>query len=240
MWVYANVNAVENQEGVNPRRINYWRLWLFDTGLVSAGILFFLATQYGTCEFFGQACAMALLPLIPVIVLVGGAGSTVFALTKVWIEKRALPGPAAQVLLIGPALVITLSLVLLGAFKSPGHRLAYICLGNAPEAASQVQIAGYSTFLRSEWLAVFQVDQDHFQAFVAGAKLAPGSALEFNRMLERSTHNGTRLFQSLPPMNNSLCFQRVFKESEEHQRGGVYAVFDPATSTAVVFREYHD
>jgi hypothetical protein len=41
-------------------------------------------------------------------------------------------------------------------------------------------------------------------------------------------------------MNNALCFQRVFKESEEHQRGGVYAVFDPATSTAAVFREYHD
>ena len=81
--MYANVNAVENQEGVNPRRINYWRLWLFDTVLVSAGVLFFLATQYGTYEFFGKACAMALLPFIPVIVLVGGAGSTIFALTKV-------------------------------------------------------------------------------------------------------------------------------------------------------------
>jgi hypothetical protein len=41
-------------------------------------------------------------------------------------------------------------------------------------------------------------------------------------------------------MNHVLCFQRVFKESEEHQRGGVYAVFDPASATAAVFREYHD
>jgi hypothetical protein len=224
----------------NPRRINYWRLWLFDTVLVSAGILFFLALQYGTYEFFGKACAMALLPLIPVLVLVGGAGSTVFALTKVLIEKRGLKKPAALVLLVGPALVVTLALGLLGAFKSPAHRLAYICLGNAPASASQVQIAGYSTFLRTEWLAVFHVDQKNFQAFVAGAKLAPGSAFEFNRMLEHSAHKGTRLFQSLPALNNALCFQRVFKESAEHQRGGVYAVFDPATSTAVVFREYHD
>lgn len=67
----ADVNATENQEGVNPRQINYWRLWLFDALLVSAGVLFFLATQYGTCEFFGTACAMALLPFIPVMVLVG-------------------------------------------------------------------------------------------------------------------------------------------------------------------------
>jgi hypothetical protein len=240
MWVYANVNAVENQTGANLRPIIYWQLWLFDTVLVSAGILFFLALQYGTYEFFGKACAMALLPFIPVIVLVGGAGSTVFALTKVWIEKRSLQRPLALALLAGPALVVTLALVLLGAGKSPGHRLGYICLGNAPASASHVQVTGYSTFLRSEWLAVFNVDQNRFQAFVTGAKLEPGSALEFNRMLERSAHKGTRLFQSLPPMNTPLCFQRVFKESEEHQRGGVYAVFDPATSTAVVFREYHD
>ena len=48
----GDVNAVENQAGVDPRRVNYWRLWLFDSVLVSAGILFFLATQYGTYEFF--------------------------------------------------------------------------------------------------------------------------------------------------------------------------------------------
>jgi hypothetical protein len=111
----ADVNEISNQAGANPRRINYWRLWLFDTVLVSAGILFFLALQYGTYEFFGKACVMALLPLIPVMVLVGGAGSTVFALTKVWIEKRALPWPTALALLVGPALVVTLLLVLLGA-----------------------------------------------------------------------------------------------------------------------------
>ena len=230
----------ENNEGVNLRRINYWQLWLFDTVLVSAGLLFFLATQYGTYEFFGKACAMALLPLIPVMVLVGGAGSTVFALTKVWIEKRSLLRPTALALLVGPALGVTLLLLLLGAFKSPGPRLANLCLGNAPASASQVQVAGYSTFLRSEWLAVFHVDQDRFQAFVTGAKLVPADNFEFSRMLERSAHKGTRLFRSLPPLNHSLCFKRVFKEAEEHQRGGVYAVFDPATSTAAVFREYHD
>ena len=230
----------ENKEGVNPRRINYWRLWLFDTAQVSAGLLFFLATQYGTYEFFGKACAMALLPLIPVLVLVGGGGSTVFALTKVLIEKRSLKRLPALALLVGPALVVTLLLGLLGANKSPAHRLAFICLGNAPAAASQVQIAGYSTFLRSEWLAVFNAGQKDFQTMVAGAKLVPADDFEFKQMLERSAHKGTRLFQSLPPMTNSLCFKRVFKESEEHQRGGVYAVFDPATSTATVFREYHD
>jgi len=220
--------------------MDYWWLWVLDTGLVSAGILFFLALQYGTYEFFGRACAMALLPLIPVMVLVGGAGSTIFALTKVLIERRALKKPAALALLAGPALGVTLALVLLGAFKSPAHRLAYICLGNAPALATHVEVAGYSTFLRSEWLAVFKVGQNDFQTMVAGAKLVPADAFEFKQRLKRSAHNGTRLFQNLPPMNHALCFQRVFKESEEHQRGGVYAVFDPATSTAAVFREYHD
>jgi hypothetical protein len=234
------VNEATHPAGVNPHRINYWRLWLFDTGLVSAGILFFLALQYGTYEFFGQACAMALLPLIPVMVLVGGAGSTIFALTKVLIEKRALPRLTALALLAGPALVVTLALGLLGAFNSPAHRLSYICIGNAPASASHVQIAGYSTFLREEWLAVFQVGSKDFQTMVANAKLVPADNFEFRKKLETSALKNCRLRQSLPPLTNSLCFQRIFKESEEHQRGGVYAVFDPATSTAAVFREYHD
>ena len=230
----------ENQDGVNPRRINYWRLWLFDTALVSAGILFFLALQYGTYEFFGRACAMALLPLIPVLVLVGGGGSTIFALTKVLIERRALPRLAALALLVGPALVVTLALVLLGAFKSPSHRLSYICIGNAPASASQVQVTGYSTFLREEWLAVFHVGPKDFQTMVAGAKLVPVDDFEFRKMLEPSALKKSRLYQSLPPLNGALCFKRVFKEGEEHKLGSVYAAFDPATSTAIVLRGYQD
>ena len=229
-----------NNKKRNLPPIAYWRLWLFDSALVCAGMLFCLAVQYGTYEFFGKACAMALLPLIPLVVLVGGASSTVFALTKVWIEKRAISRPVAVLLLVGPALILTLLLGFWGAGKAPSQRLAYLCLGNAPASVSHVQVAGYSTFLRSEWLAVFNVDQNHFQSFVAGAKLEPGLAFAFNRVLACSTHQGTRLLQSLPPMNNCICFQRVFREAEEHLRGGVYAAFDPATSTAVVFREYHD
>ena len=238
----ADVNAVENKTktGANPSRINYWRLWVFDAVLVCAGVLFFLAAQYGTYEFFGRACAMALLPFIPVMVLVGGAGSTVFALTKGWIEKRALKVPVALALLVGPALVVTWFFVQLGAGKLPAHRLGYICLGNVPASAGQVQVAGYSTFLNEEWLAVFKVAPKDFQTMVAGANLAPVDDFEFRKMLEQSSITKSRLYQSLPPLNNALAFRRVFKESEEHQRGSVFAAFDPASATAVVFREYHD
>lgn len=232
--------ATENNAGANPRRINYWQLWLLDTALVSAGILFFLAAQYGTFEFFGKACAMALLPFIPVSVLVGGAGSTIFALTKVWIEKRALSRPTALALLIGPAVVIALALLLLGLIKSPGSRLGYICLGNLPASASHARVAGYSTFLREEWLAAFSVAPADFQTMAGRAKLEPVPSVEFSRRLEQSSLKGTKLFQNLPPTGDLICFKRVFNEPIEHQRGGVYAAFDPATSTAVVFREYHD
>jgi hypothetical protein len=77
-------------------------------------------------------------------------------------------------LLVVPALVVTLALVLLGAAKSPAHRLSYICIGNAPASASQVQIAGYSTFLREEWLAVFKVGSKDFQTMVANPTSATG------------------------------------------------------------------
>jgi hypothetical protein len=234
------VNTIENKSGATLRPLVYWRLWLFDTALVSAGLLFFLATQYGTYEFFGRVCAMALLPLIPVLVLVGGGGSTVFALTKVWIEKRGLKKTVALALLVGPALVVTLALVLLGVFKSPNHRLNYICVGNAPVSASHVQITGYSTFLREEWLAVFNVDGRAFQTFVAQAKLVPADNFEIKTRLEHSSLKDSRLFKKLPASGELRCFKRVFKEAEEHQRGSIYTVFDPATSTAVVFREYHD
>ena len=208
--------------------------------LVSACVLFFLATQYGTYEFFGRACAMALLPFIPIMVLVGGAGSTVFALTKILIEKRSLNSFTALGLLMGPALVVTLSLVLLGAGKSPGHRLAYICLGNAPASASQVRVAGYSTFLHEEWLAAFNVDRDDFQKLVARAKLEPVPDYDFRATLGHSALKETSASQRILRSDQLICFRRVFNEHEEHERGHVYAAFDPATSTAVVFREYQD
>ena len=236
----TDVNDLTNKPNTRLRPMDYWRLWLFDTVLVSAGMLFFLASQYGTREFFGKACAMGLLPLIPALVLVGGGGSTVFALTKVWLEKRSVPRPTALVLLVGPGLVVTALLVVLVAFKSPAHRLAYICLGNAPASARQVQITGYSTFLNEEWLAVFNVDERAFQAMVAGAKLKPVPEYEFNGVLDRSSLTETRMFQHWSRSGQPACFQRTFNESKEHQRGRVYAAFDPATSTAMVFREFHD
>jgi hypothetical protein len=236
----TNVNTVENISYANLRPITYWWLWLFDTVLVSAGFLFYLATNYGTYEFFGRACAMALLPLIPVMVLVGGAGSTVFALTKIWIEKHSLPRRTGVALLVGPALVITLALGLLGAFKSPAHRLAYICIGNAPASVSHVRLAGYSTFLREEWLAVFQAEGKDFQKMVAESKLLPVDEFEFRKTIESSAIKTSRVFQNLPPLTSAIYFQRVFKESEEHQRGRVYAVFNPTTGTALVMRVYRD
>lgn len=203
-------------------------------------MLFFLAAQFGTYEFFGVACLMALLPLIPMLVLVGGAGSTIFALTKVMIEKRALKAPAALALLAGPGLVLTLLLVLLGAGKSPSHRLTYICYGNAPATASHVRVTGYSTFLRAEWLAVFNVGPKDFQTMVAGANLIPVDDFVFRKMLEQSALQKTRLYQNVPQLNDLTCYRRVFNEQEEHKRGSIYAVFDPATATAAVYREYHD
>jgi hypothetical protein len=234
------VNAVGNQDGVNPRPINYWRLWLLNAVLVSAGALYFLAAQFGTYDFFGKACLMALLPLIPVLVLVGGAGSTIFVVTKVMIEKRSLKTPAALALLVGPGLVLTLLLVLLGVGKSPAHRLAYLCYGNVPASASHVRVTGYSTFLRAEWLAVFNVGPKDFQTMVNRANLVPVDDFEFRRMFEQSALKQSRLYQSLPPLNDEFCYKRVFKEGVEHELGSVYAAFDPATSTAIVFRGYQD
>ena len=147
---------------------------------------------------------------------------------------------AALALLVGPALVATLLLVLLGAGKSPGRRLGYICLGNAPAASSQIRVTGYSAFLRGEWMAVFHADQKSFQTFVTRAELVPADDFEFQKALDASKLKTTRLGQSLPPLTNTLCFKRVFKESEEHQRGSVFAVFDPASATAAVLRGYHD
>jgi hypothetical protein len=220
--------------------MEYWWLWVFEAVLVSAGFLFYLATQYGTWEFFGRACLRALLPLIPVMVLVGGGGSTVFALTKVLIEKRGLKRPAALALLVAPALLVTAPLVLLGVYKSPAHRLSYICAGQAPAAVSQVRITGYSTFLREEWLAVFQVGPTNFQQLVEQAKLAPADSFEFGKVLDRSSLKTTKAFQALPQADGLHCFKRVFSARDEHKLGSVYATFDPATSTAFVLREYHE
>jgi hypothetical protein len=237
----VDVNAVENKAiGEIRLPLNYWRLWLLNAGLVSAGMLFFLAAQYGTYEFFGMACLMALLPLIPLLVLVGGAGSTIFALTKVMIEKRSLKKPAAWALLAGPGIIVCILFALVGASKSPDHRLAYICFGNAPVSATHVRVAGYSRFLREEWLAVFNVEPKDFQTMVAKTKLVPVDDFEFRKMLEQSSLKGSNELQSMPHSSDLRCFKRNFKPGEEHERGSIYAAFDPATSTGVAFREYRD
>jgi hypothetical protein len=234
---------VNELAAVKPKTLgpnHYWRLWLLDAVLVGGGILFFLATFYGTWEFFGVACSMALLPFIPIMVLVGGGGSTVFALTKVWIDKRSPTRLTAVGLLVIPGVVVTLALVVAGVCRSPGHRLSYICLGNAPASASHVQITGYSTFLHAEWLAVFQSGQKDFQTMVAQSKMQPVDAFELTQLLAPAGIRHSRLFQSLPSQAHAVYFKRVFKEGEEHQRGRVYAGFDPVTSTAMVVLEYHD
>lgn len=222
------------------RPIQYWWLWVFDAVLVSAGMLFVLALQYGTYEFFGAACLMALLPMIPALVLVGGAGSTLFALTKVMSEKRGWSRPKTVVWLIIPTLAVTLLLGLVGATWSPGHRLNYICLGNAPTTAGQVRIAGYSTFLHAEWLAAFIVEPKDFQAMAGKMKLAPVDSFEFQHMMAGSEVKRSGAFHDLPPLDHAEFFKRAFNESEEHQRGSVYAAYDPVTATAVVVREYRD
>lgn len=235
------MNESEGADRPQPPLLNYWRLWIFDAVLVSCSVLFFLATQFGTIEFFGVASLMALLPLIPVMVLVGGAGSTVFALTKVkLIEKYSLKRPAAVALLVAPAFMVMLLLGILGVNRSAARQLAYICQGNTPTSASQIKITGYSAFLRGEWLAVFHADQKDFQEMVTESKLVPVDEFEFRKMLEGAAIKKTRLFQNLPPLNNAYFYRRNFTASEDHQLGGLYAVFDPATSTAVVIREHHD
>lgn len=143
-------------------------------------------------------------------------------------------------LLVGPALGIALTLSFLGAFKSPAHRLAYICLGHAPTPVNDVRLAGYSTFLRAEWLAMFRTEPRAFQAFVAEAKLERIQPMEFQQMRVCTGLKSTQIFQTLPATSDWQCFRRVFKEAEEHKRGSVYAAFDPATVTTVILRIYSD
>ena len=139
-----------------------------------------------------------------------------------------------------PGLLLTLLLGLLGASKSPKSRLDYICLGNVPASASHVQVTGYSTFFHEEWLAVFNLEQTDFQTMVARANLVRVDDFVFQKMLDQSALGKTRLYQSLPPLNGALCYKRVFDEGKEHVRGSIYAAFEQATSTAVVWRGYQD
>lgn len=239
-FLNGTVNSVENQSERALHPVNYWRLWLLNAVLVSAGVLIFLATQYGTVEFFGVACLMALIPFIPIVVLVGGAGSWIFILTKDRLDQRAPKTSVRFAFLVGPGLVFFALCLLLAAGKTPGRRLAYVCHGAVPASASQVCVTGYSTYLEEEWLAVFHADSQDFQSMVAKAQLAPADGFEFRMWLDKSTVKKTKLFSSVPSPDNLPCFKRVFNAHTEHERGAIFAVYDAKTSTAVVIREYHD
>lgn len=203
-------------------------------------MLFFLATQYGTYEFFGKALFMALLPFIAVMVLVGGAGSTVFALTKILIEKRSLNFAKSLLLLVGPAMVVTLLLAGLGVWHSPKHRLSYVCHGHVPTGVSHAQVTGYSAFLHAEWLAVFNVDTNSFQKWIVQSKLESTPGYDLEQTIRRTSLQHTPVYQRIAQLSEPACFRRVFNEETEHERGRIYAAFDSMTSTAFVLREYDD
>lgn len=234
------MNAAENKSPAVLSTRSYWWLWVFNALLVSTGILFFLATRYGTPEFFTIALGMAMLPFIPILVLIGGGGSSVFAVSKVVIEKRRLKMSTALAVLLAPGIVITLLFVLLGLSASDKHRLSYICAGHAPAAANEIAVTGYSAFLREEWLATFRTDENNFHAFATAAQLVPADGFEFEKTLEHSALKSTRVGKTVPPLAALPCLKRVFKDKEEHERGTVFAVFDAANSRAIVFRGYHD
>ena len=211
-----------------------------DTVLVTGGMLFFLAAQYGTSEFFGTASLMALLPLIPAMVLIGGAGSTVFALTKVKGEKRGWSLQVMRAALLAPAVVVALGLGLVAVNQSPRHRLNYLCLGQAPQNLAQVHLTGYSTFLREEWLATFTTGPGDFEAMVTGMKLVPVDAFEMQKALAAGRIKDTHLFRGLPALAAAHVCKRTFNEGTEHERGTVYAAYDVATGTAVVARVFRE
>ena len=193
------VNPVAGQNTFRPPPSYYWRLWLLNALLVSAGLLLVLAAQYGTADFFGAACLMALLPFIPAIVLVGGAGSTIFVLTKVMIEKRSLSASSALLLLVGPGLFVFLLLALLTARQSPDHWLAYLCHGHAPPSASQVRVAGYSHLPQRTMAGRVPRKRQGISAFLSQAELVPVDAFEFKKTLDTSALKSTRLFRQSPP-----------------------------------------
>jgi hypothetical protein len=226
-------------DGARP--LNYWRLWLWNTALLTAAFLYFFTTQYGTREFLGIALAMAFLPLLATLLFVVGTGSAVLVAIKIKSEKRGWSRAKTLAWLVVPTLLLSLLISTFAYWETlPQKRLGYVCIGNAPAAGSEIQVTGYSHFFSGQWLAAFTVDAAGFQKFVTEAKLQSAPEVDFNPMLNRSLLKATKLVQGMAPSNNAVSYRRIFKAEGERERGGIYAVYDATTSRAMVYREYHD
>jgi hypothetical protein len=212
----------------------YFRLWSINILIAGVALAFFWTVQFGTREFLGLALVMAAIAFIPSLLVLGCIATIVFHLTKKILKIKCINPNVSHLWLLGPTCAFAIWVVLSGMWGLlPQQRLSFVCGGSKLLTAHNIQVVGYSAFLRGQWLAVFQV-------MLRKQEMQADSNLNLNNLLTRTSLTGTALFQDFPKLTNPQCFKRVFTEKGERERGGIYAAYDSTTSTAIVFREYHD
>ena len=236
------IPPVLDKAGNPERQLRYRLVWLCNSIATSVAIYFFIFVDSGTIETLHGVSdfaflAILALPLILIVIVIEGL---IFFITKAIIKIKTISHVAARRWLIGPACAVTLFITLAGFWNlMPRQRLAKVCTVSPP-SARDIHVVGYSSFLRGEWLGVFQVQEADFQEIVRREKLQFDPTFDFSGKLNRSYLNQTKLFQKMSTPTNPQYFKRVFSENGGRERGGIYAAFDSTTSTAIIFREYHD
>lgn len=99
-------------------------------------------------------------------------------------------------------------------------------------------MTGFSGFNGSDFVAVCNLDEFTFLSWCQRQNLTPDNKVDVQDHLKRSSRiREAELVASLPTFKEPIQFSRL---EGENQRHGVFALYDRATSTMVIYRYFHD
>ena len=218
-----------------PTKIPYWRMWLLSQSLIYFGLFIFLTNHFGTFEYFEVAAIMGIFTSIPTGLFAVGVGTIIFFAIKNTIKRRRPTFRVAIAWLLSPTLIFLLLLLVAGLVQNlPKNRLTFVTRGFDLRSARDIQVSGYTAFLRGLWMAKLKTGSTEFQEFAATA----GLELTDSNSLHRVTKQIPASFQV--NLQTGLCYKRSYLDDDKRERASLSAHFDPETGVALVVREFHD
>jgi hypothetical protein len=160
-----------------------------------------------------------------------------FLITRSILDRRKITR-WRRLWLCGPTLGLAIFIAATTLWTSlPSQRLKFVAQDELPEAA-RIRVTGVTGFLAGDWVATCRISETSFLDYCQHQNLKPEEKIDIqDKLKNRSLIRSARLVKSLPAFKEPLQFSRV---EGENQRHGVFAMYDRATSTMVIYHYFHD
>lgn len=174
---------------------------------------------------------------VPIGLVLSGLMLIPFLVTDAILTRRRTAS-RRRLWLCGPSLVAVVILLAMAFWTSlPRQRLKTVTKTELRDARN-ISVTAFTGFLAGDWVATCQISETSFLDYCQNQSLKPEEQIDIlDKLKNRSLIRTARLVSSLPAFNEPLQYSRL---EGDNQRHGVFAMYDRATSTMVIYRYFHD